>query len=78
METTLHRTSSAVKETKTSVLDNGSTTTLTSTSWVEVDPPEKTGDDDADPSLQDDGPSVRAAAGPAMMIGGLVAGLLMV
>jgi hypothetical protein len=76
-KTTIHMSSSAVKETITSVRPDGGTTTITSTSWVAVDPPEQTGDSESDPSLQDAGPSLRANVGLALFVGGLVTMLLM-
>lgn len=77
-KTTIHIGSSAVRETITSVNDDGGTVTLTSTSWVAVDPPEETGEDgESDPSLQDAGMSLRANIGPAALIGGIVTVLLM-
>ncbi|KAL2207663.1 hypothetical protein CC79DRAFT_769069 [Sarocladium strictum] len=75
--TTIHMSSSAVKETFTSVREDGGTTTITSTSWVAVDPPKNTDESESDPSLQDAGPSLRANVGPALLVGGLVTMLLM-
>lgn len=76
-KTTIHMSSSAVRETFTSVREDGGTTTITSTSWVAVDPPKNTDESESDPSLQDAGPSLRANVGPALLVGGLVTMLLM-
>lgn len=76
-KTTIHVSSSAAKQTITSVNDEGRVTTITSTSWVAVDPPDPTDDSESDPSLQDAGPSLRANVGPAALVGAIAAVLLM-
>ena len=78
METTIHRTSTKVQQTITSTLDDGRVTTLTSTSYVGVDPPQQTDRDESDPNLQDAAPNHRANVGAAFVVGGLVVGLLVV
>ncbi|KAK0383533.1 hypothetical protein NLU13_9444 [Sarocladium strictum] len=76
-KTTIHISSSAVKQTITTVNNQGSATTITSTSWVAVDPPVQTGESESDPSLQDASPSLRASVAPALFVGGMVTMLLM-
>ncbi|KAH8177282.1 hypothetical protein LIA77_02364 [Sarocladium implicatum] len=75
-KTTIHVSSSAVRETITSVNEDGGVTTITSTSWVAVDPPKPTDDNESDPSLQDAGLSLRANVASAAFVSAIVAALL--